>query len=136
MQQCLYTELTLILPNVYFSLVVVKVTGSLEPSLDTRLVKTSKINKFQHVRIQRGGQGVRTPKENYKNIGFLSYTGPDPLNNHKATKPAFNFGPLSACQRNAIEMAFCWRADDGLLIMVFAWIVSPLKKLLSKLDPL
>ena len=22
-------------------------------------------------------------------------------------------GPSSACQRNAIYMAFCWRADDG-----------------------
>ena len=22
-------------------------------------------------------------------------------------------GQLSACQRNAIEMAFCWRADNG-----------------------
>ena len=37
-----------------------------------------------------------------KNKGFLSNTGLDPLKNHKATKPAFNFGPLSACQRNPI----------------------------------
>ena len=29
-----------------------------------------------------GGQGVRTSLENYKNIGFLSNTGPDPLKNH------------------------------------------------------
>ena len=49
-----------------------------------------------------GGQGVRTPLENHKNIGFLSNTGPDPLKNHKATKPAFNVGPSSAFQRNAI----------------------------------
>ena len=28
--------------------------------------------------------------------GFLSNTGPDPLKNHKATKPAFNVGPSSA----------------------------------------
>ena len=43
-----------------------------------------------------GGQGVRTPSpENHKNIGFLSNTGPDPLKNYKATKPAFNvFGIL------------------------------------------
>ena len=53
-------------------------------------------------RIQSGGQGVRTPRKNHKNLGFLSNTGPDLLKNHKATKPAFNVGPLSARQRNAI----------------------------------
>ena len=31
---------------------------------------------------QEGGQGVRTSLENYKNIGFLSNTSPDPLKNH------------------------------------------------------
>ena len=51
-----------------------------------------------HGRIQRGGQGVRTPLKNHKKLGFLSNTGPDPLKNHKATKPAFNVGPLSARQ--------------------------------------
>ena len=29
-------------------------------------------------------------------------TGPEPIENHKATKPAFNVGPPSACQQNAI----------------------------------
>ena len=47
-----------------------------------------------------GGQGVRTPAENNKNIGFLCNTGPDPLQNYKATKPVFNVGPASAHQRN------------------------------------
>ena len=53
---------------------------------------------------REGGQGVRTPPplKDYKNIGFLSNTDPDPLKNHKATKPAFNVRPLSARQRNAI----------------------------------
>ena len=51
---------------------------------------------------QRGGQGVRTPLKNFKNIWFQSKAGPDPLKNHKATKPAFNVGPSSACQQNAI----------------------------------
>ena len=32
-----------------------------------------------------GGQGVWTPLENYKNIGFLSNTGSDPLKSYKAT---------------------------------------------------
>ena len=49
-----------------------------------------------------GGQGVRTPMKNHKNIAFLSNTGPDPLKNRKATKPAFNVVPLSARQRDAI----------------------------------
>ena len=39
--------------------------------------------------------------------------------NHKATKPAFNVGPSSACQRNAISMVFRWHANDGPLIVVF-----------------
>ena len=51
-----------------------------------------------------GGGGTAGPDpplpENHKNIGFLSETGPDPLKIHKATKPAFNVGPLSARQRN------------------------------------
>ena len=43
----------------------------------------------------RGGQEVLTPTlNNHKNIGFLSNTGPDPLKNHKATKPAFTVGLL------------------------------------------
>ena len=49
-----------------------------------------------------GWQEVRTPLYYHKNIGFLSKTGPYPLKNHKATKPAFNVGPSSACQRNDI----------------------------------
>ena len=57
-----------------------------------------------HGRIQRGGgAGVRPfPLKNHKNIGFLGNTGPDPMENHKAYKPALNVGPPSACQRNAI----------------------------------
>ena len=37
--------------------------------------------------------------------------------NHKATKPAFNVGPLLACQRNAISMVFPLRTDDGISIL-------------------
>ena len=53
-----------------------------------------------HGNIQRrggGGQGVPPPGKTQK-IGFLSNTGQDPLKNQNPTKPAFNFGPLSACQ--------------------------------------
>ena len=41
-----------------------------------------------------GEQGVQTPLKNHKNIGFLCNTGPNPLKNHKATKPAFNVGAI------------------------------------------
>ena len=41
------------------------------------------------------GSGPPPPSQKKsKQIGFLTYTGPDPPN-HKATKPAFIFGPLS-----------------------------------------
>ena len=58
-----------------------------------------------HGRIQRGGggRGSGPPHpEKSQNVGVSSNTGPDPLNNRKATKPAFNIGPPSARQRNAI----------------------------------
>ena len=63
---------------------------------------------YGHMRKSRGGGGGRRGGpdspflKNHKTIGFLSNTGPDPLKNHKATKPAFNAGPPSALQRNAI----------------------------------
>ena len=66
---------------------------------------------------RRGDTGSRPPPplKNPKNIGFHRNPGPDPLKNHKA----FNFGLTSACQQNAILMAFCWRADNDPLIVVF-----------------
>ena len=49
-----------------------------------------------HGRIQRGGRGYGPPPpEKSQKIGFVSDTGSDLLKNHKATKPAFNVGPLS-----------------------------------------
>ena len=63
-------------------------------------------------------------KNQKKNIWFLSNIGPDPLKNHKATKPAFNVGPSSARQRNAISMAFRWWANDCPLTVVFESSVS------------
>ena len=56
-----------------------------------------------------GTGGPDPPLKNHKNIGFLSNTGPDPLKNHKATKPAFNVGSSSAGQRNTISMGFAGR---------------------------
>ena len=50
------------------------------------------------------GEGAEQvpPLKNHKAIGFFSNTGPDPVENHKAAKPAFKFGPSSACQRICI----------------------------------
>ena len=69
--------------------------------------------KTRHARIQRGDQRFSTTLENRKAIGFLSNTGPDPLENHKATKPAFNVGPSSP----ANETPFKWRFTGGLMYL-------------------
>ena len=68
---------------------------------------------------ETGGPDPPPPLKNHKSIRCLSNSGPDPLKNHKANEPAFNVEPSSACERNAILMAFRWRADDGPLIVVF-----------------
>ena len=62
-----------------------------------------------------GGSRPTTSEKNTKNIGFRSNRDLDPLKNHKATKPALNVWPSLAPQQNAIEMAFRWWADNGLL---------------------
>ena len=51
-----------------------------------------------------GAQGVGTPPplENHKAIGFLINTGLVPMENHKATKTAFNVWPPWTRQQNAI----------------------------------
>ena len=40
-----------------------------------------------------GGAEGPDPLKYHQNIGYLSKTGPDPLENHKATEPAFNGTP-------------------------------------------
>ena len=88
------------------------------------------------------GQGVRTPLKKSQNKGFFSDSGPDPLKNNEATEPAFNVGPSSARKRNAILIAFRWRADDGPLIVVHVFKSShpsstkKEKKNVAKLDSL
>ena len=67
--------------------------------------------KTMYVWIYRGGRYcVRTPTPgNHKAIGFLSDTGPDPLENHKATN--------------------MYQADDGpLLVVVGSSLPSSTKK--------
>ena len=66
---------------------------------------------------------------------WLEAGSTDPLENNKATTLAFNAGPSSARQRNAIMMAFHRRADDGpLLVVLYPLYPHQLKKLLE-LDP-
>ena len=77
-----------------------------------------------------GGAMSPDPPEKSQNIGFLSNTGPDPLKNHKATKPTFNVSH----HRPASEMAFRWRADDGPLLVLFGSSL-PISKT-KKLDPI
>ena len=78
------------------------------------------------MRIQRGGgTGGPDPPEKSQKYRVSFNTGPDFLKNYKATKPAFNVGPSSARQGNAILMAFCWRADDGPFIAVFGSFIPP-----------
>ena len=63
------------------------------------------LNQLSACAVPEGGAGDLPPPpplKNHKNIGFLSNTDPDPLENHKATKPAFNAGPTAACKQNTI----------------------------------
>ena len=68
------------------------------------------------MRGSRGGRGLRGPypPENHKAIGFLSNTGPDPLENYKATKPAVNilsrYRPPTLVNVNApvVATTSCW----------------------------
>ena len=84
--------------------------------------ETVELIKRWHVRIQRGivGPDPPPPTENYKHIGFLTNTGPDPLENHKATQPAFNAGPPSA----RVSLACRWWPDFSCI-----WIHSLTKKI-------
>ena len=63
---------------------------------------------------------VRNPMENHKEIGFLSNTGPDPWENHKATKAAFNSSMLGR-HRPTREMPFKSHFSG-----CFKWYLEPL----------
>ena len=65
-----------------------------------------------------GDRGLDPTEKSQKfRVSQQYWTGsPEILN---ATKPALNVRPSSARQRNAILMAFRWRADDGWFLVVF-----------------
>ena len=67
----------------------------------------------------------------------LCNTGLDPPEKSQSyTQPAFNVGPSSTRQGNAITMAFRWLADDGPLLVVFGFsLPSATKKICQSLDP-
>ena len=56
--------------------------------------------------------GIHTSLENHKAIGFFINTCPDPMEDHKGTKPAFNVGPPWV---HHPKKAFCCWADDETL---------------------
>ena len=77
-----------------------------------------------------GGQGVRIPHplKNHKNIEFPSNTGPDPLKNHNATKPAAS---MFSHHRPASETPFKCRFTGGPMIVHFKWYLDPLSPLIN-----
>ena len=54
---------------------------------------------------REGETGGQDPPEKSQHIGFLSNTGPDPLENHKATKLAFNVLPPAIRHLNGVSLA-------------------------------
>ena len=60
--------------------------------------------------------GPAPEKSQEYRLSLQSWSGS--TENHKAFKLAFNVGPTSTRQRNAIQMAFRWRPDDGSLRVV------------------
>ena len=64
-----------------------------------------------------GGRGSGSPLKNHKNIGFSSNTGPDPLKN-RSYQASIECWAIIDTPAECHLMAFRWRADDGLLIVV------------------
>ena len=59
-----------------------------------------------------------TALEKHKNIGFLSNTGSDPLENHKATKPAL----MSGHYRLDSKTPFKWLLAGETMMVLFSGI--------------
>ena len=70
-----------VLPSHEYSMIV--------EACDNPAVQTDRLGFYYVWADPEGGQGVWTHMKNHKNIEFLSNTGPDPLENHYAIKPAF-----------------------------------------------
>ena len=74
------------------------------PSLVPMMSRNTEVKYlYGYCVVAEGEDRVWThPTEVYKNKGFFSNNGLDPLDNNKATNPAINVGPLSAHQQSAI----------------------------------
>ena len=82
------------------------------------------------------GSGPPPPLKNHKHLRFLNNSGPDPLKKYEATEASIQYGSSSARQRNAIKMAFRWRADGGPRIVLFGSThPSSAKKSVVKVGP-
>ena len=81
------------------------------------VIQNEKLGFIVCMRGSKGGgdMGFRSPPKKSQNIGFPSNTGPDPLKNHKATKPDSMLG----LHWQASEMPFKWPAYSGI------WICPP-----------
>ena len=98
-------------------------------------------NHVDHAQIQRveGGRRSGPSPEKSQNIGFLSNTGPDLLEKHNASKPAFNVRPSSARQQMPFKRRFAGGPIMVPLLVAFGASLSSStkkKKTLSELDPL
>ena len=84
--------------------IVLTITSDLMPTTSKEIPIIGK--RYTACADPKGNGGFRSPShfplEKHKTTGFLSNTGPDPLENLKASKPALNVRPISARQRSAI----------------------------------
>ena len=70
--------------------------------------------------VSRGGTGGTDhppPLKNHKNIAFSSNTGPDSMKNRNC-QDTIQCWAIRGRQAKRHLMAFCWWADDDLLIVV------------------
>ena len=77
---------------------------------------------LEHVRIQRGRQGVRTPLKNHKNVGFLAKLVQIL---EKITKLPSQHSMLGY-HRPASETPFKWRFAGGPMMALFKCYLDPL----------
>ena len=73
---------------------------------------TIRQNRMDMRGSRKGGGRSRPPPEKSQNIGFLSNTGPDPLKNHKTTKPDLMLG-----HHQPALAGRCWLIYSGFWIL-------------------
>ena len=85
-------------------------------------IKPCTICSSHHVQIQRGDRGSGPPPPppagSYKNIGFLSNTGPDPIKS-QSYQSSFRCWAIIGLPLKRHLNGVRWRAVNGLLIVLF-----------------